>query len=294
MKKSEFNKLKPMLLSEVAKPFNSCDYLYELKFDGIRALIYINRDEIIIKSRNNIVLNDVYPELLDIKNITNDECILDGEIVLFDNNKPSFSKLLTRVRLKNKYKIKEMMEEDPVTFVCFDILYKNKSLINLPLIDRKEILNKFKDNDIFVKSIVFNDGINLFKLVKKEGLEGIVAKSKNSLYNYNKRVKEWIKIKNFQEDYYYICGYNLTKNNNLLSVILGEYKNNKYYFVGKMSYSDKNEYFNKIKEEKIIKNYLIGYNYKANFIKPLYKIKVNYIEKSAKGILRQPFINNDK
>ena len=290
MKKSEFLKLSPMLLSETNKPFNDSNYLYELKFDGIRALIYINKDNIIIKSRNGVILNETYPELQSIKNISNDECILDGEIVLLSDGIPSFSKLQERVRLKNKYKIKEMSINNPTTFVCFDILYKNKDLTSIPLIKRKQELNKLKNSDVFVKSVVYSNGIKLFKLVKKEGLEGIVAKKKDSLYTYNKRVDEWIKIKNFQSDIFYICGYNYTKNDNLLSVILGEYKNNKYYFVGKMSYSNKNELFYKLLYFKLVNNYLINYNKESNFIKLIYKINICFMERTKNNMLRQPFL----
>lgn len=292
MKKSEFLKLSPMLLSEIDKPFNDSNYLYELKFDGIRALIYINKDEIIIKSRNGVILNETYPELLNIKDITNDECILDGEIVLLNDGIPSFSKLQERVRLKNKNKIEEMSINNPTTFVCFDILYKNKDLTGIPLNKRKEELNKLKDNDVFVKSIMYSNGIELFKLVKKEGLEGIVAKKKDSLYIYNKRVDNWLKIKNFKSGTFYICGYSYTKNDNLISVILGEYKNNKYYFVGKMSYSNKNELFSKILNSKLINNYLVNYNKESNFIKPIYKIEVYFMERTKNNMLRQPFLKN--
>jgi len=291
MEKNKFLTLKPMLLKEIDKPFNDNNYFYELKFDGIRSLIYINKNEIIIKSRNNIILNDMYPELLEIKNIFNNECILDGEIILLDNNKPSFSKLQERIRLKNKNKIKEYSVNNPVTFVCFDILYKDKDLTNLPLIKRKEILNQYKDTNSFVKSVCYNDGLKLFDLIIKNDLEGIVAKRKDSIYTYNKRVNDWIKIKNFKEEKFYICGYSETKDSNLLSVILCEKMNDKYFCVGKMSYSNKNDYFDEIKNSKIINNYIENYNKNnTNYIKPIFKVKVSYIEKTKNGMLRQPFI----
>jgi len=63
MQKNDFLKLKPMLLKETKKPFNDKDYIYEIKFDGIRCLIFINNKEIIIQSRNNIILNELFPEL---------------------------------------------------------------------------------------------------------------------------------------------------------------------------------------------------------------------------------------
>ena len=76
-----FEYLKPMLLSEENEPFNSDDYLYEVKFDGIRALIEIDKNKITIKSRNNTFLNNIFPELNNLKYITKKKCIFDGEII---------------------------------------------------------------------------------------------------------------------------------------------------------------------------------------------------------------------
>lgn len=295
MEKNKFLKLEPMLLNEEFKPFDSKDYLYEIKYDGIRALIYINKGKIIIKSRRNIILNDTYPELLEIKNISKDECIFDGEIVLLDNGKPSFSKLQERTRLKNKFRINETASKNPVCFVCFDILYKGKDLTWVPLIERKKILDKFKENDIFVKSKYFlENGKALFKGVQKEDLEGIIAKKVNSKYTYGIRTKEWIKIKNFKEDEFYICGYNKTKSDNVLSVLLAEKINNKYHFVGKMLFSHKNKEYKKVVNSKETKNYLEDCKEDAFYIKPIIKVKVNYMERTKNNMLRQPFIQKDK
>ena len=101
MEKISFLKLKPMLLSEKSDVFNDDNYIFELKFDGIRAIILVKNGEIIIKSKNGIILNDIYPELEEIVNITKDVCIFDGEIILLENGKPSFSKVMER--FKNLY-----------------------------------------------------------------------------------------------------------------------------------------------------------------------------------------------
>ncbi len=290
MNENKFSKLKPMLLKEIKEPFNNSNYLYELKFDGTRTLIYIENNNILIKSRRNVILNDVYPELLEIKNITKDKCIFDGEIILTINGVPNFSKLQERAKLKNKYKIKYMEDNYPVTFVCYDILYKNKDLTNLTLIERKNILNKFKDTNVFIKSIVYNDGINLFKLVKLNNLEGIVAKEKTSIYKYGIRTSSWLKIKNLKIEEFLICGY-IKNLNNTISIILGEFKNNKYYYVGKVVLSNKHELYEKIIKEKNISNYLENYNNnQVNFIKVKYKINVKYMERTKNNHLRNPHI----
>ena len=93
--------IKPMLLVEIPFCFEN-KYLYEIKFDGIRALIYVNKKEINIRTRNNVDVTHLFPELFGIKNIVErDFCIFDGEIVLFDKGKPSFSSLQKRLRIKN-------------------------------------------------------------------------------------------------------------------------------------------------------------------------------------------------
>ena len=293
MEKNKFLKLSPMLLHEIDEPFNSSKHIYEIKFDGLRALIYINKNEIIIKSRRNIMLNDIYPELLKIKNITKDECILDGEIVLFEDGLPSFSRLQERSRLKNKDKIKYMKNNYPVTFVCFDILYKNKDLTNLELIKRKKILNKFKNNKVFYKSKYFeNKGIDLFNFVKEKNLEGIIAKLKNSPYIYNKRTNYWLKIKNYQTKDFYIYGYINEEKNYIITLILGEKIDKEHIFVGKVILGKKSELANTLLNAKKISNkYLLDIKDKnINFIEPIYKITVNYMERTKNNMLRQPFI----
>jgi len=188
-----------------------------------------------------------------------------------------------------------MKKNNPVTFICFDILYKGKDLTNLYLINRKKFLDKFKDTNIFVKSKYFEEkGKDLFKFVKKENLEGIIAKKKNSSYFYDTRTKEWIKIKNFKEEEFFISGFVTIKNKNVISVLLSEKIDDKYFFVGKLLFSYKNKDYKKIISSKSVKNYLENCKDKSTFIKPLYKVKVNYMERTKNNMLRQPFIKNNE
>ena len=116
----------PMLLKEIDKPFNSKKYYYELKYDGYRALIFVNKNEIYIQSRNKNDITFLYPELSNIKKIVNKNVIFDGEIVIFENNKPSFNKISKRSKLKNKNIIKKESINNPVIFIAFDIFLKTE------------------------------------------------------------------------------------------------------------------------------------------------------------------------
>lgn len=279
--------IKPMLLHEENKPFDDENYLFEMKFDGIRALIYVSPKEIVIKNRKGFVVNDTFPELLEIKKYINRECIFDGEIVLMQDDQPSFSKLQERALLKNKKRIEYFKENYPVTFVCFDILYENKDLMSLSLIKRKEILSKYKDNKYFVKSrVVDTKGKDLFKFIKKNDLEGIVAKLKFSEYIPGIRTKEWIKIKNVHMEDFYICGYK--DGEDVISVLLGEKGGKKYRFVSKVVVGKKRKDYELIMSCSKCKNYLDKVFEDYTFIKPKYKCTIEFLEKTKNNHLRHP------
>ena len=277
-----------MLLAEIPFDFEN-KYLYEIKFDGIRALIYVSREKINIRTRNKVDVTHLFSELDGIRNIVGrDFCIFDGEIVLFDNGKPSFSSLQKRLRIKNAERIKKMSLDNPVQFVVFDIIYQNRDLTNKTLVERKKILDQYKDTDYFVKSKVYSDGKKLFASVKKMGLEGIVAKEKTSKYYVNKRSNVWIKLKNYQTDEFYIGGY--VKNSTSYSLLLGEKKNNKLYYVGKIKVSNNKDITKEVLDKKKIINPFCNYENDGIFIEPDIKITINYLEKTKGNLLRHPFM----
>ena len=283
----------PMLLKEVDKPFDSSNYLYELKFDGIRSLIYVSQDTFKIKSRQNIDLTNLFPELKIIQKNIKRKVIFDGEIISLENNLPSFPKLQKRIRLKNKIKVNYYSKEEPVIFIVFDILYENKDLTNIPLIKRKEILNKYPDNNYFIKSkYIFNKGKKLYQEIKKINLEGIIAKQINSLYYINERTDNWLKIKNYQENTFYIGGYQINKNT--ISLLLGEYRDKDFYYVGKATIGMNNSFYKQVIKERISKkNYFCNYNDEAYFFKPKLTCLVNYLERTKNNYLRQAFLKRE-
>ncbi len=286
----------PMLLKEIDKPFDSKDYLFEIKFDGIRAIIFASPKKVLIKTRNNVDVTDIYPELQSIKELVKHNTIFDGEIVAFQNNLPSFSKLQERSHLKNKNKIKKLSIEEPICYVCFDILYDNKDLTKLKLVERKKILDKIEENDIFIKTKSINEkGKLLFKEIKKIGLEGIVAKRKDSIYQINTRVDDWIKIKNFKKDIFYIGGFTDNENSPVISLALGELKNKKLYYVGNVSMAKKNPLYQKIKMLKTRKlSTFCDYDKKdLNYINPKYKCSIFYMERTKSNHLRQPIFKKE-
>ena len=280
----------PMLLSESNKVPISNNYIYELKYDGIRALIYINSKNIKIYTRNKIDVTYLFPELKKLKNLTNSNTILDGEIICTKDGKPNFSKLLSRIRLKNKEKINSQSIWNRVTFICFDILmYNNLDLKDYTLLERKNILNNFKDNDIFFKSKIFYDGKKLFKTIKKFNLEGIVCKDINSKYIPNTRTNNWIKVKNYKTENFYIGGYKINTSHTI-SIYLGELSNNRLNYIGKVFVSKKNKLYKKLQNSKKTANNFTNLEENIIFIKPDIKVKIRYIERTENNRLREAFL----
>lgn len=287
-------KFGPMLLKEINEVINSKDYLYEIKYDGIRALMFVNTDTLKIISRNKKDITYLYPELKSVKELFNENVILDGEIITMHKNKVSFEKLQERSHLKDISKIAWYQEHSPVIFVAFDILYKGKDLTKLPLTERKKILEEIGENDYLIKSKVYDDGQKLFDTVKKLNIEGIVAKKKDSIYEINTRSYSWIKIKNYKKSIFIVGGYE-TKKSNYISLKLGEYKNNKLIYIGSASLIKSNPLYNKIITSKKVKKTTFD-NYDENiiYIEPTIKCRVKYIEKTKNGQLRQPVIMKEQ
>lgn len=282
----------PMLLEEIDKPFDSKDYIYEIKFDGIRTLFYVSPKSFKIISRNQNDLTHLFPELSFIKTLVNKKVIFDGEIISLENNLPNFLKLQKRLRLKNKSKIIYYSKEEPVLFMVFDIIYEDKNLINLPLLKRKDILAKYPDKDLFIKSkYIFEKGKKLFTEIKKKGLEGIVAKKIDSIYEVNNRSANWLKIKNIKNDTFYIGGYIEKESNYVITLVLGKYDNKDFIYMGKVSLGKKNKLYSKIKKLKLIKKSpFINFNEKVNYVNPRLKCLVGFLEKTKNNHLRQPFV----
>jgi len=277
-----------MLLKEIDEPFDSDDYIYEIKFDGIRAICYVSPKEITLISRNGKDMTNLFPELQSIKELVHENVIFDGEIIATDKGLPSFSKIQNRMHIKNKSLIEKYSLDDPVEFVVFDILYhKNKDLRDEPLKKRKEILEKYKSTEFFKISKIFTgSGIKLFKEIKKQGLEGIVAKNKESKYHINSRTDDFIKIKNIKSDEFYVGGYKDNRGAKTVSIILGEYRDKNFYYVGKVTISKKHKLYTLLTKLKSTKNPFIDQIEDCTFVKPTYLVTIEFLEKTKSGHLR--------
>lgn len=259
-------------------------FIFEPKVDGIRALCFVNKKMKFI-SRNEKDITKDYPELEFRKQIKADSCVLDGEIVAFDKNGvPKFG-LLQRGHEAH--------------YIVFDILsLNNKRLVQVPLIERKEILDEVvKDGNRIEKIIYTTKGEVLWKEMVERGFEGVMAKEKNSIYYSGERKKIWLKIKTFKSIDPVIIGY--TKKKRILSSLaVGLYDKSNLYYIGKVGtgFTEKliKELHSKLKkiEVKSLKLKNEGEHESAikniQWVKPKYVCEVKYLEFTKYGILRQP------
>jgi DNA ligase D-like protein (predicted ligase)/DNA ligase D-like protein (predicted 3'-phosphoesterase) len=185
-----------MLARETHQPFNDKDWLFEIKWDGFRALAYID-DGVSLRSRNNQELIRNFPEL---KELTQQApaTVLDGEIIILSEGKVDFQALLERRRMPSPKQIWLKTKHLEAVYVVFDILERDgKPLLDLPLIERKKILKEAVKEGPHVLSAdyVEEKGEAYYQIALDKGLEGVIAKKKDSPYESGLRSGNWLKIK---------------------------------------------------------------------------------------------------
>lgn len=201
----------PMLAKPGSMPKEESLYGFEIKWDGIRALVYIQNGVVSIRSRNNKDLTAQYPELASLGSaLPAGYYVLDGEIIAFGaDQKPSFAQLQHRMGLASPKRIAVVGKAIPVNYILFDVLVRNdQSLLHLPYTQRRielEIL-QLSGSHWQTPSLSLG-GSELLAASRQLGLEGIMAKKLDSPYVPGKRTGDWIKIKNQQRQELVIGGW---------------------------------------------------------------------------------------
>ncbi len=227
--------IEPMKAKLVEKPPATGDWIYELKFDGIR-LIAVKRDKkVSLFSRNQNDLSARFPDIVEaIKNLPAREYVIDGEVVALDDKGRSAFQLLQAHEMEGR--------KSPIYFYAFDLLQLDgKSLIGLPLEARKNVLEKLcagAGDPIRYSGAIGSDGDakRLLEEVKRRGLEGIIGKQRNSVYEPGRRSGAWIKLKCVNEQEFVIGGYTPPQGARKYfgALLVGHYDNDKLRFAGKV------------------------------------------------------------
>ena len=189
----------PMLAESIDDPFDGSDWLFEIKWDGYRAVTFIENGKARLLSRNQNDLTPRYPELRELPQFIDAKtAILDGEVVALDEQgRASFTLMQQRTGFRAGGKRTPQKADVPVLYYVFDLLYHDGyDWRRMPLAERKRKLKSIvKTGDSLRYSDHYEkNGKALFNMAKEKGLEGILAKRRDSFYE-ERRSREWLKIK---------------------------------------------------------------------------------------------------
>lgn len=281
--------LKPMLATLVDEAFTDSEWQFELKLDGYRALAYLNDGKVDLRSRKNNSFkqfNDVRKALEEWKI----NAVIDGEVVVLnDEGRPDF----------NKIQLWDTQREGHLVYYVFDLLWiDGLDIMNEPLHLRREILNQLMPESGVIR---FSDhiddiGTEFFEMAKKNNLEGIIAKQKNSVYIPDSRTKAWLKIKAEERHEAVICGYTRKRDTDRLfsSLLLGIYEQGTLKFIGQTGTG-----FTELMQEELMKKMKPLITKKIPFkeepvitgsdvvwLKPFLVCEVKYTELTNEGVMR--------
>jgi bifunctional non-homologous end joining protein LigD len=294
--------IKPMLATLVDEPVEEEGWLYELKWDGYRALGYINKGTVEVRSRNNKSFNEKFYPVYEALKSWKINAVVDGEIIVTnDKGIPDFSDLQAW----------RSEADGHLAFYLFDILWLDGfDVMELTLTDRREILRSIIPASGIIKlSENFEaTGKEFFALAENMGLEGIMAKKASSLYTPDLRTKEWVKIKTEKRQEMVIGGYTRNENTNkqFSALLIGLYENSEFNFVTPVGTGFTNKLQSEILQKlkpletstcpfKTVPDYNKPSRFRPNppkaevtWVKPQIVCEISYREETRDGAIRHP------
>jgi bifunctional non-homologous end joining protein LigD len=270
--------------------FNSPDWVFEIKWDGYRAIAEINKSGNKLYSRNGLTFDKAYPKVFEALKSIKADVVIDGEIVVFDENgKPNFQKL-------QNYQNRDKFVIQYYVFDC--LVFKGKSITHLSLIERKKIVQDLLPKSDVIKYCdhVEDEGKMLFKEMQKMNLEGMIAKKKSSTYQIGKRTSDWLKIKNVKTQEAIIVGFTEPKGarSSFGSLLLAVKKRGKLSYIGNVGtgFTDKSLKDLHSKLKKIIrKSSSLEVPIKGadiTWVDPVLVCNIKYTEITEDGSVRHP------
>jgi bifunctional non-homologous end joining protein LigD len=292
-------RMAPMLASISERAFSDPNWLFEIKWDGVRALVWIEDGELTLRARSGSDITSQYPELAGLKEaFTARQAIIDGEIAVLDERGHSdFEKLQERMHVRNPSST--LISQYPVIYFAFDLLHcDGYDLRGAPLLERKQLLQRLLHSS---ERIRFSDhqlekGKALFDLAKQNNLEGIVAKRIDSRY-VSERSANWLKLKTSKNLDAVVGGWTAPRGAGapLGSLLLGLYEGKKLRFIGHAGsgFDAKmhKEVAAKLKELETSKypfDQVPETNEKATWVKPVLVARVRFSGWTQDNRLRHP------
>lgn len=285
------NYIKPMLASITDKAFDDDEWLFELKLDGYRAIAELGNGHIKLYSRNGLSFIDKYPSIAHALQQIKHTVVLDGEIVLLNEDGKANFQQLQHYDINSGY---------PLVYYVFDMLmYEGEDMKDFPLIERKKLLKELLGNNSTIKYCdhIEARGKDFYKKVVAEKMEGIMAKRMESTYHTNVRTKEWLKIKNIQTHEAVIVGYTSPRGSrqHFGALILGKYDGNTLQYIGHSGTGFNAEALKdlwNLMQPLVTTNSPFEERIKVNapvtWLKPKLVAELNYTELTSDHIMRHP------
>src|SRR5215216_390612 len=192
-------------------PHDEDNYAFEVKWDGVRSIAYVEGGQVRFESRRGGDITSRYPELRGLgPALGSTAVVLDGEIVALDGERPSFERLQRRMHVGNERAVRRLMGEVPVVYVIFDLLWlEGHSTLSLPYRELRKLLDELgpQGQSWQTPAAHEGDGTALRDATRRLGLEGVVAKRLDSVYEAGRRSRAWLKVKNHNSQDFVIGGW---------------------------------------------------------------------------------------
>jgi bifunctional non-homologous end joining protein LigD len=205
--------IKPMLAVAGELPTDDEHWAFEIKWDGVRTILFVEGGRVRAQSRNDLDVTTAFPELADIGGFLGmTTCVIDGEVVaLGEDGRPSFSRLQHRMHITNQREARRRATADPVSFVAFDLLYVDGHLLLEESYDKRRarLESLHLTGQTFTTTDSFRDvsGQDILDAATANGLEGVVAKRLDAPYRPGRRTPDWVKVKSFRTQEVVIGGW---------------------------------------------------------------------------------------
>lgn len=227
--------IQPMEPVSRREPLDSSDYLYQIKWDGVRILALLEQGRLILKNRQGKLRTDQYPELQEAAKATKvKNAVFDGEMVALAGGKPSFARIIQRDFCRRKAAIRMLQQRIPCTYCLFDLLYLNDAdLTGSSIEERQRLLGETVGQVLpFYLNDNFREGAALYREIEQAGLEGIVAKKKGSPYRSGHKSVDWLKIKPRRRQLCVVGGLTMPEGG-VGALLLGAYRDKELLYIGK-------------------------------------------------------------
>lgn len=292
----------PMLASSASLPVEDGGWAFEVKWDGVRAIVVCEPGGLRILSRNGNEITEAYPELAGLKDaLGSRRVILDGEIIAFNGEgRPSFEALQSRIHLRGEREVRRQSERIPVTLMLFDLLWlDDRSLVDLPYEERRLLLDDLglSGDRWQTPASVVGEGSAMLQATRELGLEGVVAKRLDSSYTPGRRSRDWLKVKHRARQEFVIGGWTAGKGSRASqfgALHLGVYEDGVLRYAGRAGTGFDDRELNRLlallapRERKTSPFEGVQPAAGARFVKPQLVCEVEFTEWTSQGVLRNP------